>query len=124
VREEASRANLKERLASRVSTLEKMVKAPIQVEVADANVIPHVDGNHVNEEEPRPEDVPGGVALISGSLGQPDFCLPGETALDYTTSLPRSFDIVNLGAGELWLSGYMKAMAHPPARVKWQQLQS
>jgi hypothetical protein len=124
MQEEASRANLKERLASRVSTLEKTVKAPIQVKVGDANAIPHVDGNHVNEEEPRPEDVPGGVALISGSLGQPDFCPPGGTALDYTTSLPRSFDIVYLGVGELWLSGYTKAMAHPPAGVKWRQLQS
>jgi hypothetical protein len=35
-----------------------MAKASLPVEVMDDNVIPHIDGDRVNEVEPRSEDAP------------------------------------------------------------------
>jgi hypothetical protein len=34
------------------------MKAPIQVEVVDADVVLHIDGGHMDEAEPQPDDAP------------------------------------------------------------------
>jgi hypothetical protein len=113
---EVPRATLRERPASGVLTLERTIKAPIQVEVAGANAIPHVNGGHVNEAEPRPEDMPGKAILILGSPRRPGSRPPRRTTLDDATSIPGSFDNVFLEAGELGLSGYPRA---PPLPANW-----
>jgi hypothetical protein len=45
-------------------------------EVTGANMTPRVDGGHVNEVEPRPEDAHDGAALILGCLRGPGFNPP------------------------------------------------
>jgi hypothetical protein len=113
---EVLRATLREGPTSGVPMLERTIKAPVQVEVAGANTIPHVDGGRVNEVEPRPEDMPGKAILILGSPRRPGSRPPRRTTLDDTASIPGSFDNVFLEAGELGLSGYPRA---PPPPANW-----
>jgi hypothetical protein len=100
-----------------VPTWQKTVKAPAPVQVADANAVPLVDDDHVNEGEPQPKDAPGGAASIPGSSRDPTSANQGGT-LDDGTSVPRSFDIVDLGASELGLSGYPRVPPLPASYRK------
>jgi hypothetical protein len=121
---EVLRANLKEGLVSRVPTQQKTVGAPVLVEAVDADAIPRIDSGHANEVAPRPEDASGGAALIPGSPREPSFRPLGGTTSDSMMSVPGSFDIVDLGAGELGLSGYPDCCPCPLAAGKWQEVQS
>jgi hypothetical protein len=89
------------------------VEAPVLVEAASANMIPRVDDGRVNEVEPRPRDAPNGAALIPGSLRGPDFSPPCENASNDVGSSLGSVDIVDLGAGELGMSGYPREPLWP-----------
>jgi hypothetical protein len=110
VREEVLRANLKEGLTSRVPTQVMTTGAPVLVEDVDADMIPCVNSCRANEVEPQPEDASSAAILILGSLRGSGFRLPRGTASDNVMSVPRSFDIVDLGAGQLGLSGYPRAL--------------
>jgi hypothetical protein len=76
VRVEVLKANLKEGPVPVVPTREKKVKALLPVEVVDANAIPHINDDRVNEGEPGPEGTPGRAASIPRSPRGPSFCLP------------------------------------------------
>jgi hypothetical protein len=89
------------------------VEAPVLVEVVDANTITRVYSGSVNEAEPQLEDASGGAPLIPRSLRRPDFHPLGGTTSDDVMSIPESFDIVDLGAGELGLLGYRRALPLP-----------
>jgi hypothetical protein len=95
------------------------VTAPVPVEAAGANVTPCVDDGRVNEVEPRPEDAPDGAALIPESSWGPCFSPPHDTTSDGVGSAPGSFDIVNLGVGELGLPGCPRAQLLP---ARWRQV--
>jgi hypothetical protein len=56
------REALKERPVPGLPTLEKMVKVPIEVEVATADMLSCTDGSCANEVEPWPMNVPNGDA--------------------------------------------------------------
>jgi hypothetical protein len=73
----------------------------------------------VNEVEPRPEDVHDGVALILGCLRGPGFNPPQGGTLNDVMSILVSFDIVDLGAGELGLQGYPRVQLLP---ASWSQV--
>jgi hypothetical protein len=83
-----------------------MADAASPVGVAGANMTPHIDGDHVKEVEPWPEDAPGLVALTPGSLRGPAFSPSQEAALDDVKYVPGSSDIADLGTEELGLLGY------------------
>jgi hypothetical protein len=70
------RAALKQGSMSGAPMHEKTVEVPVSVEVTSANMTPRVDGGHVNEVEPRPEDAHDGAALILGCLRGPGFNPP------------------------------------------------
>jgi hypothetical protein len=92
VRVEVFRAAYDEESVPGVPVQEKMMEAPATIVAAGANVSPRSDDSRANEAEPQPEDAPGRAALTLGS-----------------------FDIVDLGNGELGLQGYYRAPL-PPAR--------
>jgi hypothetical protein len=98
---------------------EKMVEAPTLMGEAGANMSLRANGDRVNGVEPRPKDVPGRATLIPRTSKGPGFSPSWETALDDVTSVPRSFDIVDLGIGEPGLPGYPWAHFFPPAGGKW-----
>jgi hypothetical protein len=60
-----------------------------------------------------PEDTPSGATLILVSTRASGSCPLGGTASDDATSVPGSFNIVDLGAGVLGLSGYPRALPLP-----------
>jgi hypothetical protein len=84
-----------------------------------ANVTPHIDGGHAKEVEPWPEDAPGLVALILGSLRGPDFSTSQEATLDDVMSVPKSSNIADLGTRELGLPGYPRGPLWP---ASWRQV--
>jgi hypothetical protein len=96
VRVEVFRAAYDEESAPGVPVQEKMMEASATTAAAGASVSPRSDDSRANEAEPQPEDAPGRAALTLGS-----------------------FDIVDLGNGELGLQGYYRAPL-PPAR--WGQV--
>jgi hypothetical protein len=110
---EVSRVALKEGSASGALTQEKTVEVPVPLEAAGANMTPSVNDVYANEVEPQAEDAPDGASLILGSPMGPGFNLPRGTALDDLTSIPRSLDIVDMGAGELRLPGCPKTSLLP-----------
>jgi hypothetical protein len=67
---------LKEGSTSGVLMQEKTAEAPVLMEAASTNMTPCIDGDHANEVEPRPEDVPDGATLILGSPRGPGFSPP------------------------------------------------
>jgi hypothetical protein len=72
----------------------------------------------VNEVEPQLEDTLVGATLIPGSPRGPGFSAPRETASNGVGSASGSFDIVDLGASELGLSGCPEHRSCPPAGSK------
>jgi hypothetical protein len=133
VQEEAARAALKERPASKVPTQEKTVKVsdqqrlvlsgggtfpirdgPTHVEVAVVDALSCADGICMNEAEPRPEDASGGNASVPRSSRDPSSCLPEDAAPGDVIPVLRSSDIVESGAIELGLPSYPRALP-PPA---------
>jgi hypothetical protein len=97
---------------------ERMAEAPTLMGVAGVNASPRVGGSCVNEEEPQSVDAPGLAVLTLRSL-EPSFSSSREAALDDVPSVPRSFDIVDLGNRELGLPGYPRA---PPLSASWGQV--
>jgi hypothetical protein len=81
--------------------------------VAGASVSPCADGNHLNGAEPQLEDAPGRAALTPGTLKGPSFSTSQEATLGDATSIPQSFDIVDLGTREPGLSGYPRVPLLP-----------
>jgi hypothetical protein len=67
------------------------------------------NGGRANGAESWPDDAPGQAALIPGTSKVPGFSLSREAALDDAMVVPGSFDIVDLGIGELGLLGYPHA---------------
>jgi hypothetical protein len=84
-----------------------------------ANTTPRVDGGRAKEAEPRPEDAPSPVALTPGSPRGSGSSPSWETALDVVMSILGSSNIVNLGTGELELSGYPRVRLRP---ASWRQV--
>jgi hypothetical protein len=80
------------------------------VEEADVNALPLTDGSRANEAEPRPEDVPVRDASALGPLRSPGSSPPRDAAPSDSMLAPESSDIVDLGANELGLSGYPRAL--------------
>jgi hypothetical protein len=134
VREEATRAALKERPVSKVPTQEKTVKVsdqqrlvlsgggtfPIRdglahVEAAVVDALSCADGICMNEVEPRPKDASGGDASTPRSSRDPGSCLPEDTAPGDVIPVLGSSNIVESGAIELGLPCYPRALP-PPAR--------
>jgi hypothetical protein len=96
-----------------------MAEVPVLVEAVGDNMTPYIDGGRVKKVEPRPEDTPDGVSLIPRSPRGPDFSPPHETISDCVGSAPGSFDVMDLGAGELGLSGGARAPLLP---ASWRKL--
>jgi hypothetical protein len=136
-REEATWAALKERPTSKVPTQEEMTKVldqqglvpteggatpvgcrPTRVEATVVDVLPIIDDIHVNEVEPRLEDVFGGYASAPGPLRGPGSRPPGDATSGDAISAPRSSDIVDSGAIKLRLPGYSRAPL-PPTSWRW-----
>jgi hypothetical protein len=92
---------------------EKMVEAPALLGAAGANVSPRANGSRVNGVEPRDEDVPSQAALTPETSKGPGFSSSQKAALEYVTSIPESFDIVDPGAWELALLGCPRAPLLP-----------
>jgi hypothetical protein len=86
------------------------------MEAADADAVPCIDGDYVNEAEPRPEDAPGGDSSALRSLRGPGSCPPRAIAPGDATPAPGSSNIVDLGVNELELPGYPRA---PPLPTSW-----
>jgi hypothetical protein len=63
--------------------------------------------------------MPGEATLTPGSPRGPGFSPPREDASDDKISVPGSFDIVDLGTGELGLPGYLERRFCLPAGGKW-----
>jgi hypothetical protein len=60
----------------------------------------------MNRVDPQFVDAPGLAALTPGSSREPSFSYSQEATLDDAPSIPRSFDIVDLGNGELGMLRY------------------
>jgi hypothetical protein len=82
-----------------------MTEAPALVLAAGANMTPPVNCGRADELGPWFEETPDGAALILRSPRGPGFSAPRGTASDDVMFIPGSFDVVDLGAGELGLSG-------------------
>jgi hypothetical protein len=113
VRVEVSRVAYVEETVLGAPVWEKMVEVPALMGVVGANVSPRVDGGHVNGAEPRLDDAPGRAALTPGTSKGPSFSASREATLDDVTSVPGSFDIVDLGTGEPGLLRYPRAPLLP-----------
>jgi hypothetical protein len=87
----------------------RMVDTPTLICAVGANTPSHAGGGRVNKAEPRSVDVPGRAALTPESSWELGFCPSQEAILDDIPYVPRSFDIVDLGNGELGLLGYLRA---------------
>jgi hypothetical protein len=98
---------------------ETMVEAPALMGAVGASMSPRANGGHMNGAEPQPEDAPGRAALTPRTLNGPSFNPFQEAALDDVMSVPRPFDIVDLGTGELRLQGYPRAPLLP---ASWGQV--
>jgi hypothetical protein len=84
-----------------------MVEAPALKGAAGAMASPRIDGSHTNGVEPQPKDVPGQGALTLVSLRGPSFSPSREATSDDVMFVPRSFNIVDPGTGEVGLPGYL-----------------
>jgi hypothetical protein len=62
-----------------------------------ANVSPHADDGSANGVEPQFEDAPDRATLIPGTSKGPGFSLSWDDTSDDATSVPGSFDIVDVG---------------------------
>jgi hypothetical protein len=91
----------------------------VREKVADASVPMGAAGGPHALMEPGPEDALGEVALASGSLRGSGFSSPRGAASDHVMSIPESFNIMDLGIGELGLSGYLGAPLLPDS---WRQV--
>jgi hypothetical protein len=119
VQVEVKRAAQKEGSTLGAPIQEKTTEVPVPVEAVGAKVTPRVDGGRANEAEPRPEDTPGGAAFIPGSPVGLGFCPPRGITSDNVMSAPGSFDVVDLGGGELGLPGYPRVPLLP---TSWRQV--
>jgi hypothetical protein len=102
---EVLRADYEEGLALGAPTREKTIEASPPVGAAGANMTPRVDSGCVKEAELQPEDAPGPVTLTPRSPRGPGFDPSQEAILDDVMSIPGSFDVTDLGTGELGLAG-------------------
>jgi hypothetical protein len=76
-------------------------------------------GSHADGAALGLKDTPGEATLTPGSPRGPGFSPPREDASDDKISVPGSFDIVDLGTGELGLPGYPERRFCLPAGGKW-----
>jgi hypothetical protein len=96
-----------------------MAEAPALKGVTGVKASPCIDGSHVNGVEPQPKNVPGQGALTPVSLRGPGFSPSREAASDDVMSVPGSFNIVDLGTGEVGLPGFPRAPLLP---ASWKQV--
>jgi hypothetical protein len=103
---EVLRVSHEEGSAPGVPVRKKVADASVLVGAAGADATPCIDFSHTSEVEPQPEDVPSETALTLMSPRGSDFSAPLEDALIDVIFIPGSFDIMDQGTVELWLSGY------------------
>jgi hypothetical protein len=92
---------------------EKTVEALAMMRVVGANVSPCTDGGCANGVEPQPKDAPSRAVLTPETSNGLGLSPSHESTLDDVTSVPGSFDIVDLGTGESELPGYPRAPLLP-----------
>jgi hypothetical protein len=95
------------------------VEAPPLVGAVGASATLHVDDGCAKEAEPQLKDASDPAALTPRSPRGP-CCSPSQEAtLDEAMSIPKSSNIVNLGARVLGLSGYPRMPLQP---TSWRRL--
>jgi hypothetical protein len=80
---------------------ERMAEAPALSGAVGANALPHASGGRANEVGPWYVDLPSQAALTPRSLRELGFNSSWEAALTELPSVHGSFNLVDLGNGEL-----------------------
>jgi hypothetical protein len=119
VRAEASRAHFKEKVVPGALASEKMVEAPAQTRAIGADTSLCASDSHMNGAEPWSAGAPARTALPLEPSGETDLSPSQEAVFDDVSSVPGSFDIVDLGIGKLGLLRYPQVPPLPADWGKW-----